>query len=73
MEGSSLGFGAGGGPAGSWRPSGGGRTLVEADGLPELPLGPLEEGLRAGGWRRTLALLGHPTVPFFSAFKGPER
>jgi hypothetical protein len=31
------------------------------------------EGLPAGGWRRTVALLGVPAVPFFSAFGGAGR
>ena len=31
------------------------------------------EGLPAGGWRRMLALLGVPAVPFFSAFGGAGR
>ena len=54
------------------RPGGDG-SWADREPVPELPIGPLEEGLRAGGWRRAMALLGHPTVPFCSAFRGPER
>lgn len=36
---------------------------------PTLPLRSREE-LPAGGWRRMVALLGVPTVPFFGAFSG---
>ena len=50
-----------------------GNGVVGASSLLELPLRPPEEGLRAGGWRRALALWVHPTVPFFSAFRGPAR
>jgi hypothetical protein len=31
------------------------------------------KGLPAGGWRRTVALLGVPATPFFSAFRGGGR
>ena len=31
------------------------------------------EGLPASGWRRTVALLGVPAVPFFAAFHGAGR
>ncbi len=31
------------------------------------------EGLPASGWRRTVALLGVPAVPFFGTFRGTGR
>ena len=72
MGGSSSDVGAGENRTGPLRRSGG-NGGVGTGPLPELPLRPAEEALRAGGWRRALALWGHPVVPFFSAFRGPAR
>ena len=71
MGGSFFGIEEGGDPPEPVRRGDGSGT--EREPVPEFPIGPLEEGLRAGGWRRAMALLGHPAVPFCSAFRRPER